>query len=253
MQGWLPLPGQPPRHDQTVLFRIGDGSCSPNSDRTGALRAFFTLTFAWTWSLWAAPALSADPAGRTATPLLLAPGFGPSLSGFAVVHLFDGPAGLGAWLKRCPGWGIASVVVGTVWGLWHLPLFRIPGMAQANLPMALFMAGSVGLPVVFARLSVKTGFSVLSAILLHAAVNAGSWALPITPQGGELLPYAIRDRLPSGRCLRLSHHTGGQPFAGSRGALSDVSAAASNAVSCWIEQSRPKTDTGDHDAAGWKY
>jgi len=89
------------------------------------------------------------------------------------------------------GWRAASIALGAVWGLWHLPLFWMPGMAQANLPIGLFMAGSVGLSVVFARLAMNTGFSVLPAILLHAAINAGSWAIPVTPQGGDLRPYAI--------------------------------------------------------------
>lgn len=89
------------------------------------------------------------------------------------------------------GWRAASIVLGVVWGLWHLPLFWMPGMAQAYLPMGLFMAGSVGLSVVFARLAVNTGFSVLPAILMHSAINTGFWAIPVTPQGGDLRPYAI--------------------------------------------------------------
>jgi len=89
------------------------------------------------------------------------------------------------------GWRWASLVVGSVWALWHLPLFFIPGMAQANMPMALFMASSVALSVIFARLSVNTRFSVLPAIVLHWSVNAGSWAIPVTPHGGVMLPYYL--------------------------------------------------------------
>ncbi len=87
------------------------------------------------------------------------------------------------------GWRSASLIVGGVWALWHLPLFFIPGMAQANMPMALFMVSSVALSVIFARLSVNTRFSVLPAIVLHWSVNAWSWAIPVTPQGGVMLPY----------------------------------------------------------------
>ncbi|MCB6180133.1 CPBP family intramembrane metalloprotease [Rhodobacter sp. Har01] len=229
---------------------------------------FFALTFGWTWGLWAATALLLDPAARIKTLLLLASAFGPSLSGLATVLVFDGPAGLRTWLKRCLawrlgwgwyataalaplaimalalvlhaalggvvpatpvtgllatalivlqitilggplgeefgwrgyalpvmaqrlGWRAASIALGAVWGLWHLPLFWMPGMAQATLPIGLFMAGSVGLSVVFARLAMNTWFSVLPAILLHAAINSGSWAIPVTPQGGDLRPYAI--------------------------------------------------------------
>ena len=89
------------------------------------------------------------------------------------------------------GWRWASLTVGGVWALWHLPLFFIPGMAQANMPMALFMASTVALSVIFARLSVNTRFSVLPAIVLHWSVNAGSWAIPVTPQGGVMQPYYL--------------------------------------------------------------
>jgi uncharacterized protein len=89
------------------------------------------------------------------------------------------------------GWRWASLAVGLVWAIWHLPLFFIPGMAQANMPMALFMASSVALSVIFARLSVNTRFSVLPAIVLHWSINAGSWAIPVTPQSGVMLPYYL--------------------------------------------------------------
>jgi hypothetical protein len=89
------------------------------------------------------------------------------------------------------GWRWASLIVGAVWAMWHLPLFFIPGMAQANMPMGLFMASSVALSVIFARLSVNTRFSVLPAIVLHWSINAGSWAIPVTPQGGVMQPYYL--------------------------------------------------------------
>jgi uncharacterized protein len=94
-------------------------------------------------------------------------------------------------LARRLGWRWASLIVGVVWAIWHLPLFWMPGMAQASLPVAPFLAGTIALSVIFARLSVNTDFSVLPAIMLHAAINAGSWAFPVTPQGGETGPYLI--------------------------------------------------------------
>lgn len=94
-------------------------------------------------------------------------------------------------LARRLGWRWASLIVGVVWGIWHLPLFWMAGMAQASLPMFPFLAGTIALSVIFARLSVNTSFSVLPAIVLHAAINAGSWAIPVTPQGSETGPYLI--------------------------------------------------------------
>jgi uncharacterized protein len=94
-------------------------------------------------------------------------------------------------LTQRVGWRWASLIVGAIWALWHLPLFFIPGMAQANMPIALFMASSVALSVVFSRLSVNTRFSVLPAIVLHWSINAWSWAIPVTPQGSVIQPYYL--------------------------------------------------------------
>jgi uncharacterized protein len=89
------------------------------------------------------------------------------------------------------GWRWASLIVGAIWALWHLPLFYMAGTPQAQMPMALFMASSVALSVLFARLSVNTGFSVLPALMLHWSVNAGAWAIPVTPQGQGMQPYIL--------------------------------------------------------------
>lgn len=94
-------------------------------------------------------------------------------------------------LSQHIGWRWASLAIGVVWAIWHLPLFWMQGTAQAAMPLLPFLAGTVALSVVFARLAVNTRFSVLPAILLHGAINAGSWALPVTPQGGEVGPYLI--------------------------------------------------------------
>lgn len=83
-------------------------------------------------------------------------------------------------LSQRLGWRWASLALGVVWAVWHLPLFWMADTAQAALPLLPFLAGTVALSVVFARLAVNTRFSVLPAILLHGAINAGSWAIPVT-------------------------------------------------------------------------
>jgi uncharacterized protein len=121
------------------------------------------------------------------------------LAKFALVTIFGGPLGEEfGWrgyalpaLSARMGWRRAAVLIGVVWGLWHLPLFWMPGTAQAELPMGLFLASNVALSVVFARLSVNTGYSVLPAILLHGSINWSSMVLPVLPKGGATQPYTI--------------------------------------------------------------
>jgi hypothetical protein len=64
-------------------------------------------------------------------------------------------------------------------------------MAQASLPMVPFLAGTIAPSVIFAGLSGNTSFSVLTAIVRHAAINAGSGAIPVTPEGGETALFLI--------------------------------------------------------------
>ncbi len=89
------------------------------------------------------------------------------------------------------GWRKASFVVGTVWGLWHVPLFYMANTAQADLPMALFLASTFALSVAFARLSVNSGFSVVPAILLHSAINWWSMVLPVMPRESSTQIYSL--------------------------------------------------------------
>jgi uncharacterized protein len=242
---------------------------SARSLSTPAIFTFFTLTFGWTWGLWAISSLIQSQAPGLRTGLFLASAFGPSFAAVAVIVVFDGIVGLRRWLGQCfrwrvggrwyavalltpplimlaalgiyaalggailtspvaghivmaiaqfpmimllggplgeefgwrgfalpaltakMGWRVASLVIGVVWGAWHVPLFFMAGTAQADLPMALFLASTVALSVVFARLSVNTRFSVIPAILLHSAINWWSMVLPVMPRDGNAQAYSL--------------------------------------------------------------
>lgn len=94
---------------------------------------------------------------------------------------------LAAWI----GWRWAGLIVGAVWGLWHLPLFFIPGTAQAQMPIVLFMASTLALSVLMARMAVNSAFSVLPALTFHWALNAWPVFIPIIPGEGSVRPYVL--------------------------------------------------------------
>ena len=120
------------------------------------------------------------------------------LAGLVIGIVLGGPLGeefgwRGYALPRLTerfGWRAASGIVGVAWAIWHLPLFWMDGMVQAALPVWPFLASTVALSVIFARVSVNTGFSVLPAIALHGAINWSSGILPVLPNG-DTRPYAI--------------------------------------------------------------
>lgn len=78
-----------------------------------------------------------------------------------------------------------------LWGVWHLPLFFIDGTAQEHIPPALFMLSVVAMSVVFAWLVNRTAGSVVSAMVLHTAINFWPSVVPVLPTEGSCRAYAF--------------------------------------------------------------
>lgn len=69
------------------------------------------------------------------------------------------------------GLGWASVIVGLIWGVWHLPLFFWPGSDKYNESFPLYVAGVIAFSVAIAWLYGHTGGSLLMTMLMHSAFN----------------------------------------------------------------------------------
>ena len=120
---------------------------------------------------------------------------------FVLVLLLGGPLGEEfGWrgyalpaLQERYSWRFASLILGVVWGVWHLPLFYIADTAQSHIPFALFMLSTIALSVLFTWLFNRAGGSVLPALVLRTSVNAWSWVIPIMvmQDGGNLRPYEL--------------------------------------------------------------
>ena len=80
---------------------------------------------------------------------------------------------------------VAAVVVGVVWGAWHLPLFFDPLAPHSAWPLAsqvTYFFGIVGFSILLAWVYNGTGGSILLAMLMHGANNA---------LGGALVPLDV--------------------------------------------------------------
>ena len=77
---------------------------------------------------------------------------------------------------------LASVVLGTMWALWHLPLFFNPDLFYSNLPFVVQLALQIPLAILLTWVFNSTGGSVLMAILLHAMVNASGQLWKAMPE-----------------------------------------------------------------------
>lgn len=65
----------------------------------------------------------------------------------------------------------ASLLLGLIWGFWHLPMYLIPG--QSSFPFSLFLLLTIGLSFIYIALFIKTKGSLLPAVLLHAGTDIG--------------------------------------------------------------------------------
>jgi membrane protease YdiL (CAAX protease family) len=79
-------------------------------------------------------------------------------------------------------------LTGLIWGIWHVPLFFIPGSGQHS--MGLFTLGFFvffATPVVFSFLLLilylRTGGSIAAAILLHFSINLSLVVFPLNSAG----------------------------------------------------------------------
>ncbi len=122
-----------------------------------------------------------------------------AIANFGLVLLIGGPLGEEfGWrgytmpvIAEKLGWPAASLIIGTIWGLWHLPLFFLAATAQSHMPIPLFMLNILAGSVVFGWLFERTQGSVLPALVLHTSLNAWAGLLVIVPTATSGGSYAI--------------------------------------------------------------
>ena len=76
------------------------------------------------------------------------------------------------------GLGGASVLLGAIWALWHLPLFFMPGSGSDDQSFPIYLLVVTALSVAMAWLYWKTDGSLLLVMLMHASVNNTSGIVP---------------------------------------------------------------------------
>jgi membrane protease YdiL (CAAX protease family) len=98
-------------------------------------------------------------------------------------------------LVRTSPWR-ASLILGVIWWLFHVPLFLHKGGHPAGYSLPLYLVFSIGLTVIFTWLTLHTRGSLLLAHLFHQTINGWVDAIPFYPratgsQGSFLLEIGI--------------------------------------------------------------
>ena len=87
-------------------------------------------------------------------------------------------------------WGAltASLVLGVVWFLWHVPLLFLPGDTNGALALPLMAAFILVSSIMYTWLFNSTGGSVLAVTLLHGGFNVVAQFVPVHPSNtGDVL------------------------------------------------------------------
>jgi uncharacterized protein len=77
----------------------------------------------------------------------------------------------------------ASILLGLIWGLWHLPYFFMEGSAQENIPFWFFVLSAAGYSIIYSLIYNGTNESTWMASVFHAANNTTvSFTMMFVPQ-----------------------------------------------------------------------
>lgn len=69
---------------------------------------------------------------------------------------------------------VASLILGLLWGLWHLPIYVVGDTAQVELPFLLLLADTILISVVYTWLYNNTEGSLLFVTLFHVIGNTAT-------------------------------------------------------------------------------
>ena len=73
----------------------------------------------------------------------------------------------------------SSIILGFIWSIWHLPLFFMEGSTQQGINYFGYTIFTILIAIIFTILFIKTGGSILAAILFHTMVNLGWGIFPV--------------------------------------------------------------------------
>lgn len=232
---WLREPGDPTRELLTVAGRFGPSLAAilvvvAATGRDGLPDLLRPLR------RWRAPArlwvvTLAGPVAVTLAAIWLAGALGAPVGSFndpaeayLVVPAFVAILVLGGPLGEELGWRgylldplqdrfgplAASILIGGLWGAWHLPLFFDPDAAQHALPVALYLGQTTSTSVVYTWLWNRTR-SLPVVLCLHTMTNLAAGVFPLLPPDAPgSLAFGLAVALAVGLALLLVVGTGGR-------------------------------------------
>lgn len=76
---------------------------------------------------------------------------------------------------------MASIILGTLWAVWHFPFARTEGVLLNSVPLVIFVLNLIASAIIYTWIFINTKGSLLPVLLFHAAGNTASNLLPFLP------------------------------------------------------------------------
>lgn len=83
-------------------------------------------------------------------------------------------------LAALTGFPVASVILGVIWAVWHLPLFLLANTDSTGQPFLPYLLFVMAISVAITWLYLKSDGSLLLVMLMHAAINNTIGIVPST-------------------------------------------------------------------------
>ncbi len=75
--------------------------------------------------------------------------------------------------RLAPFW--AAIILGVIWGIWHLPAFILSGTPQSSWSFMPFFLGAIAISVIVTPMFNQSGGSILLPMLFHFQTNNPFW------------------------------------------------------------------------------
>ncbi len=72
----------------------------------------------------------------------------------------------------------ATLILGIIWSIWHLPLFFMDGTVQSNMPIWQFIIQNTMIAFYYTLVYKRTKKNMILMIFLHAAANTAAAVVP---------------------------------------------------------------------------
>lgn len=128
--------------------------------------------------------------GNVPLPLLFAAALGSTMLGGQIGEELGWRGYALPRMARAMSLGAASVLLGVIWAVWHLPLFFILGGDTVGQSFPFYLLQVTALSVAISWVYMKTHGSLLVTMLLHAAINNTKDIVPSAAPGATS-PWAL--------------------------------------------------------------